>query len=58
MGLIFRKTFRLGPLRFNFTKNGFSSWSIQDLALVVELQDPRQPRRPARPGVLDHQVGR
>ncbi len=29
MGLIFRKSFRLGPLRFNFTKHGFSSWSIR-----------------------------
>lgn len=23
-----RKTFRLGPLRFNFTQKGFSSWGI------------------------------
>jgi Protein of unknown function (DUF4236) len=29
MPLIFRKSFRLGPLRFNFTKNGFSSWSFR-----------------------------
>ena len=29
MGFIFRKTLRLGPLRFNFTKNGLSSWSIK-----------------------------
>ena len=29
MPLIFRKSFRLGPLRFNFTKNGFSSWSFK-----------------------------
>jgi hypothetical protein len=29
MGLIFRKTFRLGPLRLNFTKKGFSSWSLR-----------------------------
>ncbi len=29
MGLIVRKTLRFGPLRFNFTKNGFSSWSIR-----------------------------
>jgi hypothetical protein len=29
MGLIFRKTLRLGPLRLNFTKNGFSSWSLK-----------------------------
>lgn len=24
-----RKTFRLGPLYFNFTQNGFSSWGIR-----------------------------
>jgi hypothetical protein len=29
MPLIFRKTIRLGPLRLNFTKRGFSSWSIK-----------------------------
>ncbi len=29
MGLIFRKSFRFGPFRFNFTKNGFSSWSFK-----------------------------
>jgi Protein of unknown function (DUF4236) len=29
MGLIFRKTIRLGPLRLNFTKHGFSSWSVK-----------------------------
>jgi hypothetical protein len=29
MGLIFRKTIRLGPLRLNFTKKGFSSWSFK-----------------------------
>jgi len=29
MGLIFRKTIRLGPVRLNFTKHGFSSWSIK-----------------------------
>jgi Protein of unknown function (DUF4236) len=29
MGLIFRKTIRLGPLRLNFTKHGFSSWSLR-----------------------------
>jgi Protein of unknown function (DUF4236) len=29
MGLIFRKSFRFGPFRFNFTKHGFSSWSIR-----------------------------
>ena len=49
MGLIFRKTIRLGPLRLNFTKHGFSSWSLQVLALVVELAHPGPPHRPARP---------
>jgi hypothetical protein len=29
MGLIIRKTIRLGPLRLNFTKHGFSSWSLR-----------------------------
>ncbi|HLT11674.1 MAG TPA: DUF4236 domain-containing protein [Micromonosporaceae bacterium] len=29
MPLIFRKSFKFGPLRFNFTKKGFSSWSIR-----------------------------
>jgi hypothetical protein len=29
MGLIFRKSFRLGPFRFHFTKNGFSSWTFK-----------------------------
>jgi Protein of unknown function (DUF4236) len=29
MGLLFRKTVRLGPLRLNFTRNGFSSWSLK-----------------------------
>ncbi len=29
MGLIFRKTIRLGPFRLNFTKHGFSSWSFR-----------------------------
>lgn len=24
-----RKTFRLGPLYFNFTQNGFTSWGIR-----------------------------
>jgi hypothetical protein len=24
-----RKTFRFGPLRFNFTQSGFSSWGVQ-----------------------------
>jgi hypothetical protein len=29
MGLNFRKTMKFGPLRFNFTQGGFSSWSIK-----------------------------
>ena len=29
MGLIFRKSFKFGPFRFHFTKQGFSSWSIK-----------------------------
>jgi hypothetical protein len=29
MGLLFRRTIRLGPLRLNFTKRGFSSWSLR-----------------------------
>lgn len=29
MGLRFRKSTKIGPLRFNFTQRGFSSWSIQ-----------------------------
>jgi hypothetical protein len=29
MGLIFRKRFRFGPFRFNFTENGYSSWSLK-----------------------------
>jgi len=29
MGLLFRKTVRLGPLRLNFTRKGFSSWSLK-----------------------------
>jgi hypothetical protein len=29
MPLIFRKSFRFGPLRFNFTKRGFSSISFR-----------------------------
>jgi hypothetical protein len=29
MGLIFRKTMRLGPFRFHFTKQGYSSWSFK-----------------------------
>lgn len=29
MGLIFRKTVRLGPIRLNFTKKGLSSWSVR-----------------------------
>lgn len=29
MGLIFRKSFKIGPFRWHFTKNGFSSWSIK-----------------------------
>ena len=29
MGLRFRKTLRLGPLRFNFTKRGLSSWGLK-----------------------------
>ena len=32
MGLIFRKSFRLGPFKFNFTKNGFSSWSFKTVS--------------------------
>jgi hypothetical protein len=28
MGIIFRKTIRLGPVRLHFTKKGFSSWSF------------------------------
>jgi Protein of unknown function (DUF4236) len=29
MGLLFRKVIRLGPLRLNFSKHGFSSWSLK-----------------------------
>lgn len=29
MGYKMRKSMRLGPLRFNFTQNGFSSWSVK-----------------------------
>ena len=29
LGLIFRKSFRFGPLRFNFTKGGLSSWTLK-----------------------------
>jgi hypothetical protein len=29
MGLIIRKTIRLGPVRLHFTKKGFSSWSFK-----------------------------
>jgi hypothetical protein len=29
MGLMFRKRKKIGPLVFNFTENGFSSWSIK-----------------------------
>ena len=29
MPLLFRKIVRLGPLRLNFSKRGFSSWSIK-----------------------------
>ena len=29
MGLIFRKSIKFGPFRFNFTENGFSSWSFK-----------------------------
>ena len=29
VGIIFRKSFRLGPFRLNFTKSGFSSWIIR-----------------------------
>lgn len=29
MPLIFRKSIRLGPLRFNFGKAGFTSWGVK-----------------------------
>jgi Protein of unknown function (DUF4236) len=29
MPIFFRKQMRFGPLRFNFTKSGLSSWSIK-----------------------------
>jgi hypothetical protein len=29
MGLLFRKRQKFGPLIFNFTENGFSSWTIK-----------------------------
>jgi hypothetical protein len=29
MSLQFRKTKKFGPLRFHFTQNGYSSWSIK-----------------------------
>jgi uncharacterized protein DUF4236 len=29
MGLMFRKREKFGPLVFNFTENGFSSWSLK-----------------------------
>jgi hypothetical protein len=29
MGIIFRRNMKIGPLRFHFTQNGFSSWGIK-----------------------------
>ncbi|WP_117211233.1 DUF4236 domain-containing protein [Allorhizocola rhizosphaerae] len=29
MGIMFRRTLRLGPLRLHFTQRGLSSWSIK-----------------------------
>ena len=29
MPILFRKIVRLGPIRLNFSKNGFSSWSVK-----------------------------
>lgn len=29
MGFRWRKSFKLGPFRFNFTQRGFTSWSIK-----------------------------
>ncbi|GAA1772946.1 DUF4236 domain-containing protein [Luedemannella helvata] len=29
MGIIFRKVWRLGPLRLNFTNKGLSSWTFK-----------------------------
>ncbi len=29
MGLLFRKTMRVGPLQFHFGKSGFSSWGVK-----------------------------
>jgi len=29
MGLLFRRTIKIGPLRLNFTQRGFSSWSLR-----------------------------
>lgn len=29
MAVLFRKTTKLGPFRFNFTQQGFSSWSFK-----------------------------
>ncbi len=29
MSLLFRKTWKLGPLRLNFTQGGLSSWSLR-----------------------------
>jgi Protein of unknown function (DUF4236) len=29
VGIIFRRTWKLGPLRLNFTQGGFSSWSLK-----------------------------
>lgn len=29
MPINFRKSHRFGPLRFNFTRNGFTSWGIK-----------------------------
>jgi hypothetical protein len=29
MAMLFRKMVKFGPLRFNFTKSGLSSWSIK-----------------------------
>jgi len=29
MPLIFRKTLRIGPVRFNFGRGGFTSWGVK-----------------------------
>lgn len=29
MGLMFRKRKKIGPLVFNFTEHGFSSWTVK-----------------------------